>query len=282
MAPSDTSQGKRQAETVQTRLYSDALRGKGKQERYVLTVTSNDKESTETIKDILRSKIKPNEIRVGINVLKSLRNGRIQIETGSKEETEILTKDINEKCEGKLEAKVHTLRKPKLVIYNIPEDISVQNIEETMHTQNPELNLKTGDINAKFLYRTRRNTQNLVIEVGPQTRKLLLQTKIKLGWLICNVGDYLVANQCFNCSKYNHRHRECRGAVTCPLCAGSHSLKECTASSQNYKCINRLNFNKHNKSANINDNHSALDRNCPSLKAVLEKYKQNTDYRDGY
>jgi hypothetical protein len=282
VAPSGTRQEKRQAETVQTRLYSDALRGKCKQERYVLTVTSSDKESTETIKDILKSKIKPTEIRVGINSLKARRNGSIQIETGSKEEIEILTKDINEKCEGKLEAKVHTLRKPKLVIYNIPEDISVQNIEETMQAQNPELNLKTGDINATFLYRTRRSTQNLVIEVGPQTRKLLLQTKIKLGWLICNVGDYLVANQCFNCSKYNHRHRECRGTVTCPLCAGSHSLKECTASSQNYKCINSLNFNKHNKSANINHNHSALDRNCPSLKAVLEKYRQNTDYGDGY
>jgi hypothetical protein len=113
-------------------------------------------------------------------------------------------------------------------------------------------------------------------------RKLLLQTKIELGWLICNVGDYLVANQCFNCSKYNHRHREYRGTITYPLCAGSHSLKECTATSHNYKCINCLNFNKHNKSANINDNHSALDRNCPSLKAVLEKYKQNTDYGNGY
>ena len=63
-----------------------------------------------------------------------------------------------------------------------------------MHAQNPELNLKTGDINAKFLYRTKRKTQNLVIEVGPQTGKLLLQNKIKLGWLICNVRDYLVAN----------------------------------------------------------------------------------------
>ena len=151
-----------------------------------------------------------------------------------------------------------------------------------MQAQNPELSLKTGDINAKFLYRTRRNTQNLVIEVGSQTRKLLLQTKMKLGWLISNVGDYLVANQCFNFSKYNHRHRECRGTLTCPLCAGSHSLKECTVSSQNYKCINCQNFNKRNKSANINDKHSALDKNCPSLKAILEKYKQNTDYGDGY
>ena len=34
-APYDTSQQKRQAETPQTRLYSDALRGKCKQERYI-------------------------------------------------------------------------------------------------------------------------------------------------------------------------------------------------------------------------------------------------------
>ena len=230
----------------------------------MITVTSRDKESTESIKDILKSKIKPAEIKVGINSLKTLRNGTIRIETGSKEDIDILTKDINEKCEGILEAKLHTLRRPKLVIYNVPEDISVQNIEETMQAQNPELNLKTGDVNAKFLYRTRRNTQNLVIEVGSQTRKLLLQTKIKLGWLISNVGDYLVANQCFNCSKYNHRHRECRGTLTCPLCTGSHSLKECTVSSQNYKCINCQNFNKHKKAPTLTINIPLLIRTAPA------------------
>jgi len=35
---------------------------------------------------------------VGINSLKVLRDGRVQIETGSKEEIEILTRDINDKC----------------------------------------------------------------------------------------------------------------------------------------------------------------------------------------
>jgi hypothetical protein len=33
----------------------------------------------------------------------------------------------------------------------------------------------------------------MVAEVGPETRKKLLQTKLKIGWLICSVGDYLVA-----------------------------------------------------------------------------------------
>jgi hypothetical protein len=42
----------------------------------------------------------------------------------------------------------------------------------------------------------------MVIEVGPETRKKLLQTKLKIGWLICNVGDYLVARRFFKCSRY--------------------------------------------------------------------------------
>ena len=112
---------------------------------------------------MLKSKINPTEIKVGINYLKSLKNVRVEIETSSKEEIEILTTDINEKC-GELEANVHKLRNHNLVIYNIPEDISTLNIEDTLLSQNPELNLKTGDIKAKFSYGTKRRTRKLVIE----------------------------------------------------------------------------------------------------------------------
>ena len=98
---------------------------------YTLTVTSKDSASSNVIKDILKSKINPTEIKVGMNSLKSLKNGRVQIETSSKEEIEILTKDINEKCGGELVANVHTLRNPNLIIYNVPEDISTLNISES-------------------------------------------------------------------------------------------------------------------------------------------------------
>jgi len=50
----------------------------------------------------------------------------------------------------------------------------------------------------------------MVIEVGPETRMKLLQTKLKIGWLIWNVGDYLVAKRCFRRSRYNRRHQECQ------------------------------------------------------------------------
>jgi len=58
--------------------------------------------------------------------------------------------------------------------------------------QNPDLNLRKGEIVAKFSYVTKKMNRNLVVEVGADTRKILLQRKIKIGWQICRIEDYLV------------------------------------------------------------------------------------------
>jgi hypothetical protein len=116
------------------------------------------------------------------------------------------------------------------------------------------------------------------MEVGVHSRKLLLQHKVIRRWLIGKIEDYLVANRCFKRSRFNHRFYECRGEETCPLCAGSHKLKECAASPTAYKCFTCQKYNRHNQHKNICDNHSSLDKKCSTLQAILEKYRQNTDY----
>ena len=111
-------------------------------------------------------------------------------------------------------------RTDRLVILNIPDDITTSNIEGTLITQNPGLNLANGDINAKFTYVTKKHTRNLVVEVRAQVRKALLQNKVKVGWLICRIEDYISVNRYFKCSRYNHRARDCRGEETCPSVQG--------------------------------------------------------------
>jgi hypothetical protein len=189
-----------------------------------------------------------------------------------------LGEKIGENCGEELEVNIQKLRKPRLVLLNIPEDITLENVEETLTIQNPELNLKEGDISAKFCYMTKRKTRNLVIEVDSGTRKKLMQARIKLGWVICSVDDYIVAKRCFHCSRYNHNFRECKGEERCPLYTGSHKLKECTATKSEHKCINCMIYNKYHQTNQTDTAHSSLDKKCPSLLAVLEKYKQNTDY----
>jgi hypothetical protein len=67
--------------------------------------------------------------------------------------------------------------------------MSVENFEETLVAQNPELSMRPGEFATRFKFSTKWGELNMVVEVGRETRKKLFQTKLKMGWLICSVGD---------------------------------------------------------------------------------------------
>ena len=106
----------------------------------------------------------PTDIKVGINSLRQLRDGRVMIETSSKEEIEKLGDEIKAKCE-ELDINIQKLRNPRLVLLSIPEVTTLDNVEDPLSRQNREKDIKVGDIKAKFCYVTKRGTRNMIIEV---------------------------------------------------------------------------------------------------------------------
>jgi hypothetical protein len=190
--------------------------------------------------------VNPTVIKVGIKSLRQLRDGRVMIETSSEKEMSKPGDEIRAKCED-LEVNGQKLRKPKLVLLNIPEEISLDNVEETLSRQNPDKDIQVGDIKAKFCYVPKRETRNMVIEVDSNTRGKLMATRIKLGLTICRVDDYIVAMRWYRCSRYNHTSRECKGEATFTLCTERHRFKDCTANKTEYKCINCIAHNHHNR-----------------------------------
>jgi hypothetical protein len=58
------------------------------------------------------------------------------------------------------------------------------------------------------MFRTKRGEINMIVEFGPETRKKLPRSKLKMGWLICRAGKYLVAKRCCKCGRYNHKYSE--------------------------------------------------------------------------
>jgi hypothetical protein len=189
-----------------------------------------------------------------------------------------LRSEIDSKLGERLEVITHRLRKPRLIIYNVPEEITAQNVATIIRAQNPEIQTNGEDIEAKYKFKDRKGRHNIVMEVGPSTRQQILQIKLKIGWEIRSVADYLAPTRCFKCSRYNHKHYECKGEETCPHYAGKHKMKECKAEENEHRCINCISYNKYNKKEWINENHSALSKNCPSLHAVLARYRNNIEY----
>ena len=228
--------------------------------------------STEVIRSALKTN-NPTAIKIGIKSFKSLKDSRVLIEAGNPAEITLLSTSIRDKCGEELEVTVPKLRKPRIIL----QDVTIENLQEIILVQNPELSLVSGDIEARFTCRSKWGLVKMVIEFGSETRNKLLHKELKKGWLICNVDDYLVAKRCFKYSRFNHRHHDCRGVEKCPLCAGGHKLKECRSPSEQYKCINCMTYNWYSKADKVSENHSSLDKNCPSMQAVLAKYRLNTD-----
>jgi hypothetical protein len=110
------------------KLYSEALDGVKKLKRFQLTLKTKLNQLPATIKELLKTKVNPTEMKVGINTFKLLKKGTVLVETNSKEEIETMEKEVNTKFDGELEANIHKVRKPRLVIFNIPEDIPTTNL----------------------------------------------------------------------------------------------------------------------------------------------------------
>jgi hypothetical protein len=64
-----------------------------------------------------------------------------------------------------------------MVIHNILQDTTVEKLEETILDQNTEPGLVSGDIAARFKFRTKWDQAQMVTEVGSETRKKLLNKK---------------------------------------------------------------------------------------------------------
>jgi predicted nucleic acid-binding Zn-ribbon protein len=119
-------------------------------------IKSKTNQTSEMIKNHLKSKINPTEIKVGITSLRMLRDGRLMIEASSKQEIEALGSKIEETCGTELEVSILKCRNPTLL--GTPEEINTENVVSTLARQNPELGIKEGDIRAKFCYTSKRGT----------------------------------------------------------------------------------------------------------------------------
>jgi hypothetical protein len=261
------------------KLYSEVVKNKDDNKRYKITLKPKDTTTTpEQIKSQLKNSINPTEIKVGIKALKTIKDKCLIIETESEEESSILYAEIRNKLGEKIDIYQNKLRNPRVIIYSVQEETTVDNIAVTIKAQNPEIITTDDTIAPKFRFQNKRGRYNIVMEVGPRTCQKMMQHKLKIGWNICKAADYLTPTRCFKCSRFNHKHYECKGEDTCPHCTGTHKMKECTAAISEQKCINCMDYNKHSKERKINENHSAMSKACPSLQAVLKRYRENIQY----
>jgi hypothetical protein len=145
------------SEGERSKLYSEMVKNKS----YKLTLKAKDDTLTpEQIKLQLRKRVNPTDIKVGIQVIKATKIEGILIETCSEEESNSLSLEINRKFGERLEIIKHKLRKPKIIIYNVSEEITTENVAVIVTAQIPGILTNGDDMGDKFRYKRRKGRHN--------------------------------------------------------------------------------------------------------------------------
>jgi len=96
---------------------------------HVITVFPKSQDITsENIKKKIKPEINPIALKVGINKIKNISKNGIIIECKTTNECEILKNEINSKLNTGCEAKQPIKKKPKLIIYNVSNDIDKETL----------------------------------------------------------------------------------------------------------------------------------------------------------
>lgn len=224
----------------------------------------------------IQNTINPANLNIGIRNFKETKQGNIVVKCDTEREIERFKEEVEKKLNGKFQIELPKKISPKIKIVGYTGDESLENVEAKIRNQNKWID--THDHLKVTYIRQLKNEQRSVIYAecsGKLLNKILNYRKVCIDWERLPVYEDLTVSRCYNCQGFNHKSNKCTKDEVCGNCAGNHSTSECD---QHIKmCINCKVANDNYK-LQLNTDHIALDKECPSLKFHIGLLRSKTDY----
>ncbi|XP_020294518.1 uncharacterized protein LOC109860075 [Pseudomyrmex gracilis] len=223
-------------------------------------------DSSKATREALCKALKPSDCALKINKVTFARNNGIKIDAVSPDI------DLIKMHPGLVKAGLKVIENvklnPRLIMYNVPVEMTAEEIVEEIIAQNLA-DINKIDIKVVYTYPAKpdNRTTSCVLEVSPLIRNILLKRgRIYLRYSACKFTDYVRVLQCYNCMTFGHLAKFCKSKPTCGLCSNEHLTKDCGRKDM-LKCGNCM----RNKSFSSGDLcHSAFDtKKCPILNRKI-------------
>lgn len=253
----------------------------------VIIIKPKNNQESQITKSEIKKKVNPSDMSVGISMVKECKHGAIVIGCENREGLGKLKSSITEQLGSNYNISQTKLKKPRVKVFNV-EKVDTENDNELFQkifNQNDiKQQVKCNDVKMSVIFKKdciNKRECNVIIETDPALHKVLIEKeKINIGWKRCRVENYVSVVRCFNCSRYGHMKAECKSETpVCPFCMEDHVLQECKADKMDFKCVNCKYANDKFK-LNLNYNHCALDKQCPSWLNVVRNMQRKIDYAE--
>lgn len=220
--------------------------------------------------------INPVNLEVGITQLKKVSNGGVVISCETKQEINKLEKEVQSQMGKDFKIQRVEKKKPRIKLIGIEDGLSKEEVKAALLNQNSFLDRETAEIEV-LLIKKMKSKCMAIIEVDKNTfAKTIAENKVKIGWSLCPVFEHINILRCFKCLGYGHKADICTNNVTCGKCGEhDHCAKNC--SNTFIKCVNCAIANK-KLGLSLNEEHTAVDFNCPVYIRQLEQRKKLIEY----
>ena len=255
---------------------------KGVEKESVIILKPKNKQDGDKTREDLKNNITLSELGIGVTKVKKLAEGKIVVGCPTEEEVKKLKNKIENKIGNEYEVMDPKLKKPKIKIVGIErEEIQCEDrmVLDKIIKQN-ELNNVRIDRHFKMLHKSdnkSKQQQSIIVEIDPETHAEFIRAeKIKLGWRICPVFDFISIIRCYKYWRYGHMMKNYKSELKCKNCGEEHRENECKETSS--KCVNCLNAIKNRSYIDVDVNHQAIDRKCPIYVQLFSKMRNKVQY----
>lgn len=229
-------------------------------------------EAAKETEEILRRAIRPSEDGILINRMRSTTNGKVVIEARSQADLDKIINNTTIKELG-LVAATPALSSPRVIIYDLPRDMTEDQIKDVILKMNEKtlegIDRELFKRSTNFKFKTGKRSElvdNWVVETSPIIfDKLVAAGRIYVEWQRCRVQPFTSLSRCYKCQGLGHIAKTCTAKVdTCGHCSEEgHRMKECTKKEEKPKCALCARRGRPSE-------HSVMDKSCPIYKLALK------------